>query len=648
MILDSITLENFGVYKGRSEFILTPEKDRPVILIGGMNGGGKTTLLDAIQLAFYGSKARVSNRGNLGYKSYLRKCINKGSDIGEGASVKLRLRRIVDGEFQSIELQRFWCMKVKGLEEEFRVIADNMFDEVLTNYWPQIVDKYLPKGLAHLFFFDGEQIKELAEGNNAFAVLGTALHSLLGVDLVDRVSDDLKILENQKSSEELDPDTISELNLLKEESRRLDINLKKEQDHESKLTLKIEQLNQILHEKQEYFQSEGGELFLKKEDLILSVKSLNLQKKNLEKELAWAHSAQKKSCRSDISAISQPWELEEKIVQELTKRDKFLFKALRENKVSEKTISLINDILSSYPHHKNASTGDNHGSQQYKSNISKTATKEGDPNQCFIEDIQKKIANINKEIIKTESDLELVPDEDKISFIQQTLKDTRQIIENTRSEREILQERISIISNQRKLVQGKIKALIMRNYDQCLKHDTRKRILKHSTLVRKTLDIFRNRVINKNLAKIEHLMLESFSRLLHKTELVSHLKISPENYNVQLKDSFGADLPADSLSAGEKQLLATSLLWGLARSSGRAMPLIIDTPLGRLDSSHRQNMSERYFPAASHQVILLSTDEEIVGSYHICLKPYITRSYILDYNNEKGATKIKEGYFYDL
>ena len=65
------------------------------------------------------------------------------------------------------------------------------------------------------------------------------------------------------------------------------------------------------------------------------------------------------------------------------------------------------------------------------------------------------------------------------------------------------------------------------------------------------------------------------------------------------------------MSAGEKQLLAISLLWGLARVSEKHLPVAIDTPLARLDSSHRQNLIERYFPTASHQVILLSTDTEI-------------------------------------
>ncbi len=140
-------------------------------------------------------------------------------------------------------------------------------------------------------------------------------------------------------------------------------------------------------------------------------------------------------------------------------------------------------------------------------------------------------------------------------------------------------------------------------------------------------------------------MLESFRKLLRKAELVTGLSIDPETFETTLTGRDGKMLPFDRLSAGERQLLATSLLWGLARASGRPVPTIIDTPLGRLDSSHRRHLVERYVPYASHQVLLLSTDEEIVGSYYDALKPFINRTYLLAHNEESGQTYLEPGYF---
>jgi DNA sulfur modification protein DndD len=107
----------------------------------------------------------------------------------------------------------------------------------------------------------------------------------------------------------------------------------------------------------------------------------------------------------------------------------------------------------------------------------------------------------------------------------------------------------------------------------------------------------------------------------------------------------GQILSAERLSAGERQLLAIAILWGLAKASGRPLPTAIDTPLGRLDSAHRDNIVKRYFPFASHQVLLFSTDQEIVGDYLSSLMPWIGRSYILDYTPKTHTTQIREGYF---
>jgi len=109
---------------------------------------------------------------------------------------------------------------------------------------------------------------------------------------------------------------------------------------------------------------------------------------------------------------------------------------------------------------------------------------------------------------------------------------------------------------------------------------------------------------------------------------------------------FGETIPTNRLSAGERQLFAISTLWGLARVSGRPLPNIIDTPLGRLDSKHRSNLVDNYFPHASHQVIILSTDEEINQSYLDRIKKHIGRSYKLLYCDKSASTEIRDGYFF--
>jgi DNA sulfur modification protein DndD len=147
---------------------------------------------------------------------------------------------------------------------------------------------------------------------------------------------------------------------------------------------------------------------------------------------------------------------------------------------------------------------------------------------------------------------------------------------------------------------------------------------------------------------MEVLMLDAFRTLLRKSDLIHGLTIDPETFVVTLTGRNNQILPFDRLSAGERQLLATALLWGLARASGRPVPTVIDTPLGRLDSSHRRHLVERYFPMASHQVLLLSTDEEIVGASHRSLAPFVARHYLLAHDEALGHTHIEPGYFPNL
>jgi DNA sulfur modification protein DndD len=101
------------------------------------------------------------------------------------------------------------------------------------------------------------------------------------------------------------------------------------------------------------------------------------------------------------------------------------------------------------------------------------------------------------------------------------------------------------------------------------------------------------------------------------------------------------------LSLGEKQIFAISLLWALTITSGRQLPFIIDTPLGRLDSEHRKKLVKEFFPKSSSQMIIFSTDTEIDLPYFHEMKSSIARSYHLNFDSEEGATMVTPGYFWN-
>ena len=197
MILDSITLHDFGVYAGRQHIELTPpSRDRSIVLVGGLNGEGKTTLLDAVQLVLFGEHAHTSNRGLEPYLDYLGRCIHKGSPYRE-ASLSLSFRHFTEGAEVRYGINRSWRFTGRSVKEFFRVTRNGVADYLTAAEWPARVQSFMPSNIAHLFLFDGEQIEAYADPEQASDLIETAVMNLLGLDIVDRLESDLKIFERQ-------------------------------------------------------------------------------------------------------------------------------------------------------------------------------------------------------------------------------------------------------------------------------------------------------------------------------------------------------------------------------------------------------------------------------------------------------------------
>ena len=162
---------------------------------------------------------------------------------------------------------------------------------------------------------------------------------------------------------------------------------------------------------------------------------------------------------------------------------------------------------------------------------------------------------------------------------------------------------------------------------------------------REVLIKFEEKIRNKHITNLEKLICESFQILLRKKSFVSSISICPQSFMLTIQTVGEEEVPAAKLSAGERQLLAVAVLWALAKASGRKLPTVIDTPLGRLDSDHRKSFVQNYFPYAGDQVILLSTDEEIVGPYYRSLKKHTSHQYLIQYDDRKQSSEITKGYF---
>ncbi len=656
MIIDSITLQNFGVYRGTQSAVLTPEPGKPIILFGGMNGGGKTTMLDAVQLALYGPRARISNRGNLSYKEYLREAMHRAAPPEEGAGVVLEFRRLVNGQFQSFRISRNWFSTAKGIEENTEVSQNGVTDPEAASQWDETIDAYLPNSIAHLFFFDGEQIMDLAEAEHAADILRTAIHSLLGLDLVDRLETDLKVFERRKRAEELDPSAAAELVHLRAQLEQLDSEQAQIAADEAALVNQVGRLSKEVSLKEAHFRSEGGELFDKRAELDRRLAEVRQEKLRTEaqlRELA-AGMLPLAMLRSELNALHRLADHEEDIKRARTvltvlqRRDQNLIRQLTNEGLSAKALATVSTVMKDDQKRRKAdadgelylgASGDLPAQLEWIEASPLTSAEHQ------ARSLVKAIGSFDEKILKVERDLERVPSTERIEAIKAELNALSGSRERKAAELEVLRSRQAALSKTRQSLEARLDRTDQEHFDHQATADDKARFLRHSIKVRSTLDALRGRVVEQHAERMQTLILDAFHQLLRKSDLVSAIQIDPESFSITLKDAKRQPLPFSRLSAGERQLLATSLLWGLARASGRPIPTMIDTPLGRLDSTHRMHLASRYFPNASHQVVLLSTDEELVDEDLSAIQPFVSRTYLLKHDDRQGTTRIEKGYF---
>jgi DNA sulfur modification protein DndD len=657
MIIDRIVLNNFGVFVGRHEIVLTPPSpEKPVILIGGQNGGGKTTLLDSLQLAFYGPSARCAGRGKLAYKDYLSEMIHTGVSPAEGASVQVQFRRVTEGKTRTLVVTRTWSDLGKGIEEFVEVVKDKVRDPVLSEHWAEYIENYLPNRLASLFFFDGEQIATMAEDEHAAGMLETALQSLLGLDLVEQLRTDLTVLQRRKQEADAPADVRKELLRLDAEVKKAEQEVAEAVQEQARLQALLDHLQgRELADLKKKFSKDGGDLFLKRKELEESKTKTCAEVTALEHDLREIAAGPGPLLLVDelLHAVEEQAtaELDVQRTQLLAdaevERDRKVIESLRRKDLEAGVLETVKKALAANRH----------------SRVQTEVVPYLDPPPDLPQELRRlreatlpmlrtrvaallhRLHETRERLTQLETQLAGVPAADAIGKVQQQIQALETQIHDTEVQVRMAAELVRQRQNTLVQIQRTWQTLFDENAENREHDEDNERILVRIPRLQTTLDELRRRVIARHITTFERLILESFQCLLHKTRLVTALQIDPQDFRITLTGGKGQTLPFQRLSAGERQLLAASILWGLAKASGRPVPTFIDTPLGRLDSSHRKHVVERYFPAASHQVVLLSTDEEVVGKYRDILNNHVGHYYLLVPDTTSHGTEVQEGYF---
>ena len=333
----------------------------------------------------------------------------------------------------------------------------------------------------------------------------------------------------------------------------------------------------------------------------------------------------------------------------LKERDKNILGKLKKRKVSKEALAEIREVLNQDIKQRKESKDKKKYLNLEAETVDAIATilQESLTQEC--EDALQKIEDLNTLQTETENldrKLAQVPEAEAIA---QIVKEKEDLMIELRE----VQVNLNIILKEYEEIQKRIiraTTELEKEYEKEVdaehNRETASRIIVHSKKSRNTLEKFKEKVIAYHLDRIQRYVLSSFKELLRKEALVTDIRFDPQTYRIDVVAPDNKIVDVDRLSAGEKQLLSVSLLWGLAQASGKRLPTIIDTPLGRLDTTHRTNIVKRYFPHASHQVLLLSTDEEINEKYYRMIMPWVSRAYHLEFNDSKQTTTIHPGYFW--
>ena len=657
MILDEVTLYNFGPYSDRQTITLTPAaSDQPIVLFGGLNGGGKTTFMDALQLCLFGSRARVSNRGTLAYGEYLSRSIHNGTESPE-ASIEISFRHTRGGHEQTYKLKRFWYRAKGGCKEFVKVWKNGVEDAALAQNWPTQVEEFIPPNIAHLFLFDGEQIEGYASYEHSAKLIGAAIQNLLGLDMVDRLEKDLIVYERRKRSEKMDDKALVQINLAEDELRNLRERADELiQERASLQTHGIDRKQRLVSSVEAEYRKLGGDLFdrrLELESHLSDTEKTFKEGEEMQRETATGKLPLLMVRELLESAKSRDRHEEEcrrarEVLNVLQNRDQATLVHLRWQAVSDNVLRTIKKFFREDREKRRALA-----KNQTFLNLSPAARSvlhrllqmdlEDTADVAWGQIEQHKIQKAS--VAHARSEVLSIPSADTISKVGARRDELKKELDGLKVQFARLSDDIERIYRDIERKEQALTRLIETNVEAMNDHDDRTRVLRYSAKVRGTLRKFRKAAIERHVHRIEQLVLESLQQLLRKTSLVARLSIDPEQFSITLYGGSGQILTAERLSAGERQLLGIALLWGLAKASGRPLPTAIDTPLGRLDASHRMHLVERYLPFASHQVLLFSTDEEIAGDYLDRLRPWICRSYYLNYDDNAGKTQIVPGYF---
>ena len=656
MLLESLTISNYGAYAGTSTFDLLSTPERPIVLIGGLNGAGKTTILECIMIALYGKTylgKRVTN------KEYSRFMVDKmhRSDgrRTKSASVEISFRFYHDGNEDRYTVARNWTAEGASVAESFLVHRNGMpMADIDESQWQAFVEGLIPPGIARLFFFDGEKIVHMARWDgHRNDEMGSSLDTLLGAELIGRLHSDLSLYIVRKSGGSGESDAIGhEYYRLGREKESLLDEVDALSAEFTKKEGEIEAMASKIHSKESSVSGIGGGYAEIREDLLTQRATLGEKIRHQTKTI-------QEGLSSDAPLHLVPNLLER--IRGQIEADIQIMQQKASARMVRTKLPQIRQYMESatfWPSSTDVQSASAEVTERLEdmfgppsaeavfdlaSNEADWITQKIDGVRTGCSTLLEKIKEYEEaaeRLENVEAELAKIPNDDEIGPRISEINAMHEEMGVLRAELAHVTQTMSAKRAYMRILQNKIKSVI----NSMHKSQAVERGMRLAARMQDVLDDYASSIRERKMAELESNLLDTARLLLHK-DTIARIEIDRDTLEIKTFDQSGSIIPGGLLSMGERQIVGTALLWAIARTSGRSLPFVIDTPLGRLDGKHLDNLIERFYPFASHQLILLSTDREIGLREYKRLSEYISKSYRITCDGAKSVTTIADGYF---
>lgn len=713
MKINRIRLYNFSSYEGENIFdFKCSNNNKNIVLIGGKNGAGKTSLFTAIKVALYGPLSYGYVGVNPHYISRIKNLINSKAfqqDIVE-AEVQITISLRIEREVKEYVITRKWDYTQQKLNENHSIEKDGIkFLEQERSYFQNYLQSIVPPDLFEFFLFDGEEVGNIFSTSSYNSYIKNAVFTLCGMDVFEMIR---KYTSGyvSKTSREDNQNLYDEYDAAKKEVEKLTV---RQQEQEFEITNEqtaLDNLEVQLMELETAFKNAGGITDKERKKMEEKRKDAEIRKTEAATQIKmFVEGMMPFIILKDLTpAVMSQLEYEEKggiynyIRDRLDKGDiERLLKSsgINDSKIAEELLQLFLNKFKPSESYNNAVLFDLSKNEMSYVNGMISGINNFDVNG-MVEIVNRRLeaadiaADINKMLKSAMSD------EDSVRFAEKEnrlLKQREQITSRLHEAQKKLED-----TSHQLMYQTQLKEHIIQNIKGRAKN-------RHVYELSEGLSNMMSELLEQKAMtmrkRLQELIVQNLKHIYRKNNLITHIEITPDfQFNLYQDEKYTEDellyliknigtsefcdligdqgkqqlfemynakniavirqqleqkqsnreislfkkIELNRLSKGERQIFILSLYWAIIMLSEKEIPFIIDTPYARIDADHRKEISEKFFPSISKQVIILSTDEEINEEYYKILKPYISKEYILINDENQNKTSVENHYFFEV